>query len=99
MILYRNNRVTTEAAVLLGKGIASNETLQILKVSYSDCILASWHAELVTPSEEQGCHSGFKFRSLASNGEIDKFNLNSAIFCSHQIPCYESLYKLISKIQ
>lgn len=29
---YRNNRITTEGSVLLGKGLAVNESLKVLKV-------------------------------------------------------------------
>lgn len=31
-LTYRNNRITTEGAVLLGKGLTVNETLKVVKV-------------------------------------------------------------------
>ena len=32
--VFRNNRLTAEGAVVIGKGLSLNESLQVLKVSY-----------------------------------------------------------------
>ena len=32
LFIYRNNRITTEGAALIGKGVSANENLKVLKV-------------------------------------------------------------------
>ena len=37
---FRNNRITTEGAVLLGKGLAVNDSLKVLRVCFCDLAAA-----------------------------------------------------------
>ena len=37
---FRNNRITTEGAVMLGKGLAVNDSLKVLRVCFCDVMAA-----------------------------------------------------------
>jgi len=40
LLSFRNNRITTEGAVLLGKGLTVNDSLRVLKVCFCDLLAA-----------------------------------------------------------